>query len=413
MKILHLIHRFYPFHGGSENYFYEISRRLARDGDEVTVYTTDAWDLEHLWKSGYKRIEEPQETVEGIHIRRFPVTNAVVGKKIIRTFAKTVPTLAAKCYWSPTSPLLPDLWRESRKGRSDYDIVHTCPYPMDVLHYTGRCIARRSSAPHIITPCIHPGEGGGDIIDSYTRPHQIRMLKEADLVLALTRLERELLLSLGVKERKVQVLGHAVDPVEIEGGNGAGLRKKLGLDEKAVLIGHIGGLSIAKGTHDVCRAVLKLAGEGLDIHAALQGPPLSEFTKFLDGLDESAGRHIHNMGYVDNLKRNDLLDAMDICALPSKTDSFGTVLLEAWFYDKPVITCPLGGPKELVQHEENGLHVLYGNVDALSDAIRRLAADAELCGKLGRTGHTRAEEAGFFSWEGIYQNLRSFYETLV
>jgi glycosyltransferase involved in cell wall biosynthesis len=58
MNALHVIPRYYPFVGGSELYFQEISKRLVRDGHRVTVYTTDARDLEHLWARNKGRIEE-------------------------------------------------------------------------------------------------------------------------------------------------------------------------------------------------------------------------------------------------------------------------------------------------------------------------------------------------------------------
>ncbi len=49
MKILHLSHRYWPARGGAERYMREISERLVRDGHDVTVYTTDAYDIELFW----------------------------------------------------------------------------------------------------------------------------------------------------------------------------------------------------------------------------------------------------------------------------------------------------------------------------------------------------------------------------
>lgn len=44
MRILHIVQRYYPCAGGSESYVHELSERLARAGDTVEVWTTDAWD---------------------------------------------------------------------------------------------------------------------------------------------------------------------------------------------------------------------------------------------------------------------------------------------------------------------------------------------------------------------------------
>ena len=70
---LHLIQRYYPYIGGSELYFGVLSAWFARRGDRVTVYTTDAWDLEHFWANGKRRIDwgtAPREH-EGATLRRF------------------------------------------------------------------------------------------------------------------------------------------------------------------------------------------------------------------------------------------------------------------------------------------------------------------------------------------------------
>src|SRR5437762_2285140 len=73
MRLLHVNHRYWPFQGGSESYFQQLSERLAAAGHEVTVWTTDAWDLEHFWAAGQRRIEIAEEVHNGVQIRRFPV----------------------------------------------------------------------------------------------------------------------------------------------------------------------------------------------------------------------------------------------------------------------------------------------------------------------------------------------------
>src|SRR5436190_15294501 len=76
MRILHVIQRYYPYTGGSEIYFQELSEQLAADGHSVTVLTTDAWDLEHFWAPGRRRVDRGNETHHGVRIMRFPVRRA-------------------------------------------------------------------------------------------------------------------------------------------------------------------------------------------------------------------------------------------------------------------------------------------------------------------------------------------------
>src|SRR3712207_9364990 len=74
MNLLHVVQRYYPYVGGSELYFGVLSEYFAARGDRVTVYTTDAWDLEHFWAPGKRRIPADAPTERrGVAIRRYPV----------------------------------------------------------------------------------------------------------------------------------------------------------------------------------------------------------------------------------------------------------------------------------------------------------------------------------------------------
>ena len=46
MRILHVNARYWPYIGGAERHPREICERQAREGHDVTVYTTDAYDFE-------------------------------------------------------------------------------------------------------------------------------------------------------------------------------------------------------------------------------------------------------------------------------------------------------------------------------------------------------------------------------
>jgi glycogen synthase len=74
----------------------------------------------------------------------------------------------------------------------------------------------------------------------------------------------------------------------------------------------------------------------------------------------------------------------DIFVAPSVSESFGLILLEAMREAKPVVAGDVGGMREIIEHEGNGLLVPPGSVDALSDALRRLAKSESLRERYGR-----------------------------
>ena len=87
-------------------------------------------------------------------------------------------------------------------------------------------------------------------------------------------------------------------------------------------------------------------------------------------------------------------EAQVLC-LPSRREGVPLVLLEAMSFGLPVIATPVGGVADYVEHEDNGLLVPPGDIDALAVSIAMLAADPEFRARLGEAGRRRvAEQAG-------------------
>jgi glycosyltransferase involved in cell wall biosynthesis len=84
-----------------------------------------------------------------------------------------------------------------------------------------------------------------------------------------------------------------------------------------------------------------------------------------------------------------MIAACDLFVLPSATESFGLVLLEAMKHAKPLIATRAGGPQEVVVHNETGLLVPPGDSAALASAISSLLANPERARALGICGRER------------------------
>jgi glycosyltransferase involved in cell wall biosynthesis len=102
-------------------------------------------------------------------------------------------------------------------------------------------------------------------------------------------------------------------------------------------------------------------------------------------------------------------DAQVLC-LPSRREGVPLVLLEAMSFGLPVIATPVGGIADYVAHEDNGLLVPPGDVDALAVSIAMLAADTDLRTRLGEAARRRvAEQAGTDTiarrWRETYYEL--------
>jgi glycosyltransferase involved in cell wall biosynthesis len=123
-----------------------------------------------------------------------------------------------------------------------------------------------------------------------------------------------------------------------------------------------------------------------EIRLVMVGEPHQEFLKVFMRIPPAIRGRIVFLRNISNECRNDLLAAMDVLALPSRTDSFGRVFLEAWYYGKPVIGANAGGIPGVIHHEQNGLVVPFGQPKALAESLARLLSDPELSARLGAKG---------------------------
>lgn len=170
-------------------------------------------------------------------------------------------------------------------------------------------------------------------------------------------------------------------------------------DEAAARHGRHGGplrlLSVAGRTRAGVLPVL------IDACARLESAGLA-FECDIVGRDPSAvsrGRttigRIHLLGAQPQHEVTRLMAATDIFLLPSiiamdgQMDGIPVSLMEAMAARKPVITSPVSGIPELVQHGVTGLLIDAAYADRLADAVRLLASDTALRERLGRAAQAK------------------------
>lgn len=114
------------------------------------------------------------------------------------------------------------------------------------------------------------------------------------------------------------------------------------------------------------------------------------------------------LGFREDVQQ--LLALTDIVVLPSDTEPFGMVLIEAMAAGKPVIATRAAGPMEIVNDGETGLLVPIGDAGALAEAACTLLADSTRAGQMGRAGRARAEE--MFDISRLVEQLYGVYDSL-
>ena len=181
----------------------------------------------------------------------------------------------------------------------------------------------------------------------------------------------------------------------------AALRSQYNLEGKTVLLS-IGRLVKRKGVDRVIEALRQLpeeetanivyfiAGEGLEEKYLRELVPI----KFI--------KKINFLGKLTEDEKWLWLNACDIFIMPARDirgdyEGFGIVYLEANLCSKPVIAGNVGGVKDAVIDNYNGLLVDSEKIDKIIEAIDKLVKDPDLRFKLGAQGRERA--VSDFNWE--------------
>ena len=155
----------------------------------------------------------------------------------------------------------------------------------------------------------------------------------------------------------------------------------------------VGRLAYYKGFEVLIRAVARCPDVNLEIVG--DGDRRAELSALVAQL-QLAGR-VTLLGELSDRDLDQRLRASDCLCLPSieRTEAFGVVLLEAMARGKAcvVTAVPGAGMSWVAQHGTSGLVVPPGDVDALAQALQRLAADRVLCEALGAAGLARFREA--------------------
>ncbi len=205
-------------------------------------------------------------------------------------------------------------------------------------------------------------------------------------------------------------VGIGVNPEQVLGGDGAAFRAKYNLDDRPIVFS-IGVTAYDKGTVHLVEAMRQLWARGSEAQLVLAGATMSHFLNRVARIPPAERHRLHVLGSVSDEDKRGLFAAGDVFAMPSRTDSFGIVYLEAWLYAKPVIGAQAGGVPEVINADRDGLLIRFGDVDALAAAIDRLLTDKPLAAAFGAAG--RHKVLAGMTWDNVYQNLNAVYEQLV
>ena len=108
--------------------------------------------------------------------------------------------------------------------------------------------------------------------------------------------------------------------------------------------------------------------------------------------------------------RTALMRAADLCVFPSRREPNGTVTVEAWAHEIPLVAAASSGPAEMVRPDVDGVMVPVDDVSALAQGIRKVLDNPGFADDLVAAGRERNRAE--FSEEAVVERYKDLYHTI-
>ena len=417
MRVLFLTPSYPPMLGGAERYARALAKGLVRRGHQVTVLTSNARSESDFFERRASTPEPSQERGRLVTVIRGQVTGVAGGRTALTAWRKAMTLLSAMpgdqsraLMWMARSvPRMPAL-EDTLYAMVDHELVHCFNLSWENPLMAGWRFARQRGLPFVVTPFAHVGVGVSNrVARNNAMDHQRHVLADAEAVLAMTSVEREGLVRLGVSPQRLFVAGGGIDPWACTAEPRRAMKEVLRRYEMTgPLVLFVGRVTRDKGAIRAAEAVRLLRRRGVGVTLVLVGQIASEFRRYHRRLHQTEKEGIRTLGVIDEVAKSVLLSASTMLVLPSMVDSFGIVLLEAWAYGKPVIGARAGGIPGVIDDGEDGLLVYPGDVEELADAMALLLRDESLAQSMGDRGRQKLDRE--YSWSSVCDRVLEVYE---
>jgi glycosyltransferase involved in cell wall biosynthesis len=151
----------------------------------------------------------------------------------------------------------------------------------------------------------------------------------------------------------------------------------------------------AKGQDAAIRAIARLKAEGMEPVLWLAGDVIVNDYTYYDYLKKMIGdlrltKNVHFLGWRTDVPA--IMLQADMIVLPTHSEGFGHVILEAMLLRRPVIATPVGGIKDSIDDGTNGLLFPINDDKTLAARIKLLYTDTQLSAKVVENGYRTATE---------------------
>ncbi len=242
------------------------------------------------------------------------------------------------------------------------------------------------------------------------------IIRCSDAVLASCSVEAAQITDLyGADPSRIRIIAPGVDHAFFAPGDRAQARRALALPAEGPLLLFVGRIQPLKGVGVAVSALAAMAGDHPDAHLVVVGGPSGPHG---DAEVDRIARLVVDLGLEDRVlfvppRAHELLSsfyrAADVCLVPSRSESFGLVALEAAACGTPVVASDVGGLRSLVDHGRTGFLVEEPDPDAYAGWVRQILAEPSLAERLSVGAALRARR---YTWSRAAHLLVETYADL-
>lgn len=372
--------------GGIARVVYDLSHKLVKEGNEVTVVT-------------YKEGDVPEyENDKGVKVYR--VENYMIHPN---NFTDWIMQLNFNLT-SKASQII------NEQGK--FDCIHAHDW---LVAYSAKTLKDAYKIPIVST--IHATEAGRnsgihDDVQRYINDTEWLLTYESSEVIVNSNyMKCELQRLFGLPFEKINVIPNGINLTNFNGiDRDYDFRRKYAMDNEKIIL-YIGRLVYEKGIQHLIAAMPKIINGYNDTKLIIGGrggmyDELKEQARAL-GIENK----VYFTGYLSSKEVQKMYKCADIAVFPSTYEPFGIVTLEAMLAGVPTVVSDIGGLDEIVDHGVTGMKSYAGNANSIADSVLTLLYNHQLCDNIVKNAKAKVKKE--FNWNKITQDTYFTYEKAI
>lgn len=387
MKILMLTWEYPPrIVGGIARVVHDLSKRLIKDGHDVTVVTYRDGDTPYF------------ENDKGVNVYR--VDNYMIRpNNFIDWIMQLNFNMVAKA-----SEII------AKEGK--FDVIHAHDW---LVASSAKTLKHAYDIPIVST--IHATEAGRnsgihDDTQRYINDTEWMLTYESTEVIVNSNFMKGHIQGLfGLPFDKINVIPNGIN---INSFNGIErdyeFRRQYAADNERIIL-YIGRLVYEKGIQHLIAAMPKILENYHDskLIVAGKGGMIEELKAEAQAMGIS--HKVYFTGYLDTKQVQKMYKCADVAVFPSTYEPFGIVALEAMLAGVPTVVSDVGGLNEIVEHRVTGMKSYVGNANSIADSVLSVLYDYQLAANIAKKAKAKVKE--LYNWNKIAQDTYFTYQKAI